>query len=277
MFANDQVEVERVERSIHSCERELEYLLQLKQSYKYELGFYLKQIIRGNVDISFYDKSLIYYLTLIKRIHLIDLDIKFWQGLDKKDSEFLLNAANLNFKLEQIEGDKASGSKKVKDRLKQPAALMKAIGNKNTHFTLIEKLGLPNWSQIKEKINQVKPSAKTTSVLVEDKGWLSSERNKEPRQLDKTILDSGETEDEYDGEKKEKLLEHNKKKGFIIPSLEIRKQLEVLEKAHKKKIAEEMASMRWRNMQNMKKKLSMIYGCKKAKEIIHKYNLIKKI
>ena len=277
MFANDQVEVERVERSIHSCERELEYLLQLKQSYKYELGFYLKQLIQGNVDISFYDKSLIHYITLMKRIHLIDLDFNFWEGLDKKDSEFVLNSANLNFKLEQIEGDKATGSKKVRDRLKQPAALIKAIDNKNTHFTLIEKLGLPNLSQIKDKINQVKPSAKTVSVFVEDKG-LSSEKYSEPILLDKTILDyGGEIEDEFGGEKRQKLLEYDKKKGFIIPSLEIRKELEVLEKAHKKKIAEEMASMRWRNMKNMKKKLSMIYGCKKAKEIIHKYNLIKKI
>mgnify|MGYP000054696660 CR=1 FL=1 len=68
-----------------------------------------------------------------------------------------------------------------------------------------------------------------------------------------------------------------KRKNYSLPTLELRKNIENLEKKQMTKVHEDLNSKRKKNPAFYEKKLAMLFGYEKMKEIISKYRLLNKI
>lgn len=86
-----------MEKNIKNFDKDVEYIQQVKEGYKYELGVYLKEIMEGNLDPDYYRKSIIDYKIMMKRVNFINYDFQNWEGFDPTDLNYIRDISKLRF------------------------------------------------------------------------------------------------------------------------------------------------------------------------------------
>ena len=86
-----------MEKNIKNFDNDVEYISQVKEGYKYELGVYLKEIMEGNLDADYYQKSIIEYQIMMKRFKFFNYDFQNWEGFDPVDLNYIRDISKLRF------------------------------------------------------------------------------------------------------------------------------------------------------------------------------------
>lgn len=295
------VEIEGTEETVRIVEGELDYIMQVKDGYKFELGVYLKQLFEGTLPIDYYKFSLVHYLTLMKKIKFTSYEFGYWEGLDKIDVKYIKKMAECASKLAEMNGGKKNFRINRNENMKNAGYVLKILNNKNTHFSLVGNLKIPNIKEVQDKIKDIRKKDHIGDILLkkseEDKSkkylkYYQNTDSEEEEEEESNIIDE-KIEEELNKEKEnEKLIEatvdsnvsikrkallkFDKKKGFIIPSLEIKKEVEKLEKSQEEKITREMSQIIGIEGTKYHKKLVMLYGIEKSNEFIHTFKLMQK-
>lgn len=72
----EEIESKFYEKNLKNLDKEIDYIIQVKEGYKFELGVFLKEIIEGSLDAEYYTKSVIEYRVLMRSINLINYDFE---------------------------------------------------------------------------------------------------------------------------------------------------------------------------------------------------------
>lgn len=99
----EDIESKYYEVHIKNLEKEIDYIVQVKEGYKFELGVFLKEIIEGSLDAEYYTKSVIDYRVLMRSINLINYDFEDWEGFDPQDIIYIREMTKYLFQLNSIE------------------------------------------------------------------------------------------------------------------------------------------------------------------------------
>ena len=127
-----------------NLEKEIDYIIQVKEGYKFELGVFLKEIIEGSLDAEYYTKSVIDYRVLMRSINLINYDFEDWEGFDPQDINFIRDMTKYLFQLNSIESKTSQKHKRHAKSLDASQILASKQKSKQySHFEIIKKLPIP--------------------------------------------------------------------------------------------------------------------------------------
>lgn len=150
-------EINELEKDLKTFEIDIEYLIQLKTSNKFESAKFLRELFKGKLSKEFHRKPVYIYLSIYKKLKFNEFEIKWDDSLSFTEIDWISKTSKLQDELERIieERKKEVHIKKFEQKNKRKYEMAKWTTKEKTHFDIIKELEIPEVSSVYTKISKV--------------------------------------------------------------------------------------------------------------------------
>jgi len=249
-----------IDDELKRCQLSISYLKHAKESYKIDLKYYLKGLFSGEVPIDYYEKPIVDYMILLRRSNINLSDLIYWDGLDPADLEFMNTISSLKYNLLQLKDVGSIGKPRISSNVcNEYDANINPY--KSTHFYLIEQMRIPKYSDIKNYISRIGKTRVENRTKYSSSVMSSKEFSSKKPDLYELQLDEGNNK-----ESNSSTIIAKVNNSFRIPSIELRNQIEEIEKYYIEKLKKDFVNNKI-SIEKLKKKLAFAFGLQKSEKL----------